>query len=97
MRIALVQPQIASPGYSLESLVTTTRVNFAENSPELLQAYVKSGEGIDRAGGFAIQGLGGMLIKSIEGDYLNCVGFPAQAFFQWLAQLTEEGTLCELD
>ncbi|ORY64775.1 inosine triphosphate pyrophosphatase-like protein [Leucosporidium creatinivorum] len=95
--VTLVQPQIATPGYSLASLVTETQVIFADNSPEVLRAYVKCGEGIDRAGGFAIQGRGGMLIKEIKGDFNNCVGFPGQAFFAWLGELTEEGTLCELD
>ncbi|KAL8287597.1 hypothetical protein RQP46_003455 [Phenoliferia psychrophenolica] len=95
--VTLVQPQIANPGYSLASLVNSTTVIFADSPPELLRAYVDSNEGIDRAGGFAIQGLGGMLIKEIKGDYNNCVGFPAQAFFEWLAELTEEGSLLEMD
>ncbi|KAM0750728.1 Maf-like protein [Meredithblackwellia eburnea MCA 4105] len=95
--VTLVQPQIATPGYSLSSLVNSTSVVFANNPPELLRAYVASREGLDRAGGFAIQGLGGLLIKEIKGDYNNCVGFPAQAFFEWLAQLTEEGTFLEMD
>lgn len=69
-----------------------------------------------RAGGFAVQGQGGLLVKRIEGDYNNVVGFPGQvcspqrfklrgdadrsllqAFVEWLSQLTEEGTLLELD
>jgi septum formation protein len=70
---------------------------------------VESGEGIDRAGGFAIQvrlnpsmnlrkalpihdiqGLGGMLIRKIDGDYNNVVGFPAASFFKLLDLLVEE-------
>ncbi|KAK4046799.1 hypothetical protein OIV83_005794 [Microbotryomycetes sp. JL201] len=95
--VTLVQPQIASPGYSLASLVNETKVEFADNSLELLKAYVKCGEGLDRAGGFAIQGRGGMLIRQIKGDYNNCVGFPGQAFFDWLSQLHADGTLCVMD
>ncbi|KDE05635.1 maf-like protein [Microbotryum lychnidis-dioicae p1A1 Lamole] len=95
--VTLAQPQLANPGYSLQSLVQSTKVNFAHNSPQLIRAYVDCGEGIDRAGGFAVQGLGGMLIKGIEGDYNNVVGFPGQAFFEWLGTLADEGTLCEMD
>ncbi|SGZ25950.1 BQ5605_C024g09806 [Microbotryum silenes-dioicae] len=99
--ICSAQPQLANPGYSLQSLVQSTKVrktvNFAHNSPQLIRAYVDCGEGIDRAGGFAVQGLGGMLIKGIEGDYNNVVGFPGQAFFEWLGTLADEGTLCEMD
>jgi len=38
--------------------------------------YVKSCEGIGKAGGFAIQGLGALLVEKIDGDYLNIVGLP---------------------
>jgi len=65
-------------------------VYFCDNTPELLKAYVDSGEGIDRAGGFAIQGLGGLLIRKVEGDYQNVVGFPAASFFQFMELLAEE-------
>ncbi|CEQ41158.1 SPOSA6832_02836 [Sporobolomyces salmonicolor] len=95
--VTLVQPQIATPGYSCASLVVATKVHFADNSPEVLEAYVECGEGLDRAGGFAIQGQGGLLIKSIDGDFNNCVGFPGQAFFEWLSELAAEGTLLEMD
>lgn len=63
---------------------------FAENDRHVLEAYVTSGEGSDRAGGFAIQGLGGMLVSKIEGDYNNVVGFPATSFFKFLDLLIEE-------
>lgn len=36
-------------------------------------------------------------LNHVQGDYNNVVGFPAQAFFEWLGQLAEEGTLCEVD
>ncbi|GAA5879795.1 hypothetical protein JCM16303_004183 [Sporobolomyces ruberrimus] len=95
--VTIVQPIIANPGYSVTSLVTGTKVRFANNSDELLQAYVDSGEGLDRAGGFAIQGQGGLLIRSIEGDYNNIVGFPGQAFFEWLSELADQGELLTMD
>lgn len=63
---------------------------FAENDRHVLEAYVGSGEGSDRAGGFAIQGLGGLLVSKIEGDYNNVVGFPATSFFKFLDLLIEE-------
>jgi predicted house-cleaning NTP pyrophosphatase (Maf/HAM1 superfamily) len=41
------------------------------------------------------QGLGGVLIEKIEGNYDNCVGFPSAPFWRWLSELAEEGTFDE--
>jgi septum formation protein len=65
-------------------------VYFTDSPTHILEAYVESGEGIDRAGGFAIQGLGGMLIRKVDGDYNNVVGFPAASFFKLLDLLVDE-------
>ena len=54
-----------------------TDVTFRLLTPELVAAYVQSGEWEGRAGAYAIQGLGGRLVERIEGDYLNVVGLPA--------------------
>ncbi len=53
-----------------------TDVTFRLLSPELVRAYLESGEWQGRAGAYAIQGLGGRLVERIEGDYLNVVGVP---------------------
>ena len=53
-----------------------TDVTFRPASGDTLAAYVASGEWEGRAGAYAIQGLGGRLVQSIEGDYLNVVGLP---------------------
>jgi septum formation protein len=53
-----------------------TDVTFRLLPPELVAAYVESGEWEGRAGAYAIQGLGGRLVERIEGDYLNVVGLP---------------------
>ncbi|EDR04082.1 uncharacterized protein LACBIDRAFT_320156 [Laccaria bicolor S238N-H82] len=83
-------PVLTSPGYSIKSIDERTLVYFSDSPPHIINAYVDSEEGIDRAGGFAIQGLGGILIRKIEGDYNNVVGFPAASFFKLLDLLTEE-------
>jgi septum formation protein len=66
-----------------------------ETQEEMIQAYVDSNEGIDRAGGFAIQGLGGILIERIEGNYDNCVGFPSAPFWRWMSELADDGVFEE--
>lgn len=53
-----------------------TRVHFIELTDEEIDAYVASGECMDKAGSYAIQGMGGMFIDRIEGSYSNVVGLP---------------------
>jgi septum formation protein len=54
-----------------------TTVVFRALSEEEIRSYIDSGEWRERAGGYAIQGLGGRLVARVEGDYLNVVGLPA--------------------
>ncbi len=53
-----------------------TRVTFRSLADQLIALYLESGEWEGRAGGYAIQGVGGRLVERIEGDYLNVVGLP---------------------
>ena len=63
-----------------------TRVTFRELTPRDLASYVATGEWQGRAGAYAIQGRGGALVRSIEGDYLNVVGLPASCLVRLLAE-----------
>ena len=64
----------------------TTRVTFRPLTARDLAHYIGSGEWEDRAGGYAIQGLGGSLVERLEGDYLNVVGLPAALLVRLLAE-----------
>ncbi|XP_022417600.1 probable bifunctional dTTP/UTP pyrophosphatase/methyltransferase protein isoform X1 [Delphinapterus leucas] len=64
-----------------------TTVKFSELSEELLWEYINSGEPMDKAGGYGIQALGGMLVEYVHGDFLNVVGFPLNHFCKELARL----------
>jgi septum formation protein len=65
------------PGYALETSVEETKVWFdSAITDELLLAYVKTREGVDKAGGYGIQGTGAVLVEKIEGSFDNVVGLP---------------------
>uniref|UniRef100_A0A8C5P8U4 Acetylserotonin O-methyltransferase-like protein n=1 Tax=Leptobrachium leishanense TaxID=445787 RepID=A0A8C5P8U4_9ANUR len=64
-----------------------TKVKFANLSDELLWEYIDSGEPLDKAGGYGIQSLGGMLVECVHGDFLNVVGFPLNHFCKKLAEI----------
>jgi septum formation protein len=64
----------------------TTRVWFAELTLREIREYVASGEPMDKAGGYAIQGLASRFVERIEGSYSNVVGLPvAMVYRYWKA------------
>jgi septum formation protein len=63
-----------------------TRVTFRPLTARDIDAYVSTGEWENRAGAYAIQGLGANLVERIDGDYLNVVGLPAALLVSVLAE-----------
>jgi len=53
-----------------------TKVYFKNLSEKEIDAYIATGEPLDKGGGYAIQGLAALFIEKIEGDYFNIVGLP---------------------
>ena len=53
-----------------------TNVCFADMTDEEIAAYVATGEPMDKAGAYALQGRGGMFVERIEGSYSNVIGLP---------------------
>jgi septum formation protein len=65
------------PGYAMETAVEETAVRFdAAITDELILAYVRTREGVDKAGGYGMQGLGSILVERISGSYDNVIGLP---------------------
>jgi len=61
---------------SVISRTVMTRVNFARLTPQTIDAYVSSHEGLGKAGGYAIQGRAEMFVRQMNGSYSNVVGLP---------------------
>lgn len=74
-RFAVGSPE--HPARILHEQTVRTRVTFRPLTPARVRAYAASGEGSDKAGGYAVQGLGAGLVSRIEGSYTNVVGLPA--------------------
>ncbi len=64
-----------------------TEVLFRQCSEDLINWYVASGEWRGRAGGYAIQGIGAMLVREIRGDYENVVGLPVAKLMDMASEL----------
>jgi septum formation protein len=63
-----------------------TQVTFRKLSPAQIAAYVATGEGRDKAGSYAAQGIGAGLIRRIEGCFFNVVGLPVGLMFDLMQQ-----------
>ncbi len=74
-RFAIGTPE--APSTVLHEETVVTMVTFRALGRERVRAYAESGEGLDKAGAYAVQGLGAMLVSRIEGSYSNVVGLPA--------------------
>lgn len=71
----------------------TTRVQFGKMSSEQIDAYVATGEPLDKAGAYAIQGQGGLYIARIDGCYYNVVGLPLHLLREMLDALGKDTPL----
>lgn len=71
----------------LHAETVATVVTFRALTPARIRAYAESGEGLDKAGGYAVQGLGAGIVSRIEGSYTNVVGLPACEVAQALERL----------
>jgi len=66
--------------------VACTGVWFDPMTPAEIEAYVRSGEPLDKAGAYAIQGLASKFIPRIDGSYSNVVGLPVDLVYQMLKE-----------
>jgi septum formation protein len=64
----------------IERHVESTDVEFLALSDELIEAYVATGDPMDKAGAYGVQSLAASLVSGLHGDYYNVVGFPLSSF-----------------
>ena len=74
---------LSSGGRTLSEVARTT-VRMRDFDEATARAYAATGEPMDKAGGYGIQGQGAALVESIDGDYYAVVGFPVAAFLRLL-------------
>ena len=67
--------------------VDKTRVHLVPMTEQEIDAYVATGEPLDKAGAYGIQGMGGMFVDRIDGSYSNVVGLPMSMLHIMLAQV----------
>ena len=83
-----VHTGVATAGRRRAALAVETAVRFSPSSDEALAWYAASGEALDKAGGYALQGLGSFLVESISGSPSSVIGLP---LVQTLALLEAAG------
>lgn len=82
--VCLIKPVVSGQGPVVRVVSETTLVTMSEISDDEIRAYVATGEPMDKAGAYAIQGMGSRWIPRIEGDYSNVVGLPVALVYRML-------------
>lgn len=81
----------------LLSDVCVTDVTFRQLSAEEIREYVATGEPLDKAGAYGIQGKGAVLVEKISGCYDNVVGLPLTMFYLMLKKIGARGAMSKSD
>ena len=86
---------IALPGKNgrRETFSCATNVRFYPLSDDTIRRYIATGEPMDKAGAYGIQGYGCVLVEGIEGDYFNVMGLPVAQTARYLSQYGIMGTV----
>ncbi len=66
-----------------------TRVTFAPMTEREIDAYVATGEPLDKAGAYGVQGPGGVFVERVEGNYFNVIGLPLPLLYRMLIDAGE--------
>ena len=74
------QTTVLGQFYSFKTFVESTTVQFKELEDATINAYIETGEPMDKAGAYGIQSLGSSFVTEIRGCYFNVVGFPVHRF-----------------
>jgi septum formation protein len=75
-----------SPSGEPEIIVghTVSKVTFRPMSDAEIEAYIKTGDPLDKAGAYGVQGIGAVFIEKIEGDFYSVMGLPLNLLYQML-------------
>jgi septum formation protein len=85
--VCVVSKDLASNSPETRVASETTRVTMNQISDAEIQAYIATGEPMDKAGAYAIQGIASRWIPRIEGDYSNVVGLPVAVVYRLLREM----------
>ena len=77
---------VEAPSGREETAAVTTRVSMVAASDAEIAAYVATGEPLDKAGGYAVQGQGGRLVAGVDGCLTNVIGLPLETTRRLLAR-----------
>ncbi len=72
---------------------TVNKVYFKPMSEDEIWAYIKTGEPMDKAGAYGVQGMGSFFIERIEGDFYSVMGLPLHLLYQLLKQINLHGSI----
>jgi septum formation protein len=72
----------------VQTVVEATRVRIMPLSDETIHWYVDTGEPLDKAGAYAVQGLGAVLVEGVFGSYTNVVGLPLPALHSLMSEFS---------
>jgi nucleoside triphosphate pyrophosphatase len=82
-------PSVPGDEVAERSGLARSRVTFRDLPPALLEAYLASGEWRDRAGAYAVQGLGSTLVGRVDGDLSNVIGLPVALLLELAPELLD--------